>query len=104
MRICINCEEEVQDHLINDQYRTCLKCLKKERFVMQLEYDNDKVGYNVLTGSNLRDLCKRYKLAEFTGFDTYIGAITYLRIKSVEDVITGKLIEFQTINDILEEL
>ena len=104
MRICINCEEEVKNDLINDRYGTCLKCLKLERYVMELEYDNDKVGYNILTDSNLRDLCKRYKIAQLKGFDTYIGAISNLRIKSVEDVITGELYGPKTINEILEDL
>tara|TARA_R100001443_G_scaffold17872_1_gene28486 strand:+ start:8089 stop:8403 length:315 start_codon:yes stop_codon:yes gene_type:complete len=104
MRTCINCDNKVEEKEYSDRYKTCIRCLKKERFVMEIEYDNEGLGYNVLTDDNLHDLCKRFKLAKLTGFDTYIGSFTNLRIKSVEDVITREIINPGIIEDIMEEL
>lgn len=104
MKECKNCEEQVTSKDFNNKYKICVDCVLKERFIMEIEYQNDLVGYNVLTEDTLHNLCKRFKVAKTRGYDSYIGVVSSLQIKSVEDVLTGQIVSPRKINEIMEEI
>ena len=101
---CIQCEMKFDERYMDFDERVCHECLEKERYCMELEFENPDLDYGVLTDDNLYGLLKRFKLAKIKGFDTYLGSVPNIKILSVKDVITGELIHPNRINQILEEI
>ena len=92
MRTCNNCSKSVRRVLFNYKYKSCLKCLEKERFVMEVEFDTDpnddsNIGFNVITDSSIEGLISRFKSSKTKNWDSYLGGCPNLKIKKVEDVL-----------------
>tara|TARA_R110000737_G_scaffold238025_1_gene250289 strand:- start:72 stop:389 length:318 start_codon:yes stop_codon:yes gene_type:complete len=95
MRTCNNCSKSVRRILFNYKYKSCLKCLEKERFVMEVEFDTDpndnsSIGFNVITDSSIEGLISRFKRSKTKKWDSYLGSCPNLKIKKVEDVLYNK--------------
>ena len=99
---CLQCDFKFHKSQMNLGERVCNKCLEKERYCMEVEWEDPDFDFGVLTDDNLHKLLNRYKTAKLKGFDSYLGNCPKIKILSVKDVISGELIEPSLVNQILE--
>ena len=100
---CVQCDFKYNEAQMDLGERMCNECLEKEeRYVMEVEWYDPDFDFGVLTDNDLHDLLMRYKTAKLKGFDTCLGSCPRIKILSVKDVISGKLINPSLINKMLE--
>ena len=99
---CLQCDFKFNKSQMSLSERMCNKCLEKERYVMEVEWDDPDFDFGVLSDDSLHDLINRYKTAKLKGFDTCLGSCPRIKILSVKDVISGKLIDPSLINEMLD--
>tara|TARA_R100000808_G_scaffold18134_1_gene39831 strand:+ start:12556 stop:12882 length:327 start_codon:yes stop_codon:yes gene_type:complete len=108
MYTCINCDFPFEERQMDLGERMCNKCLEKERYCMEVEFDvdpsSDRVDYNVLVDDSLEWLLKEYNEAKTKGFHSKLGSCPKIKILSVTDVLDGIIIDPNKINSMLEEM
>tara|TARA_R100000315_G_C5174042_1_gene100608 strand:- start:237 stop:578 length:342 start_codon:yes stop_codon:yes gene_type:complete len=108
MPTCINCDFKFKERQFDLGKKMCNKCLEKERYCMEVEFEVDPNGngcdYNVLVDNSLEWLLEEFKEAKTRGFHTKLGSCPNIKILSVTDVLDGVEINLDEINLMLEEV
>ena len=91
MPTCIMCDKKVNTIQYVQSEKSCCRCLKEPRFMMEIEWDGNgtDLDYDIWMHNDLDWLIEKYKQAKSFGFEVSIGSCPDIILLSVKDTHRG---------------
>jgi len=91
MPTCIMCDKKINTIQYIQSEKSCCRCLKEPRFMMEVEWDSQtELDYDIWSHNDLDWLMTKFITGKEKGFEVSIGSCPGITLLSVKDTYRGK--------------